>query len=66
MPLFAKLLPDGNRKTSILLESANRITGQNFQKVAEFFEWVKTQDSNGYIPITLYQVTPPATKPQGP
>ena len=66
MPLFAKLLPDGNRKTSILLESANRITGQNFQKVAEFIEWVKTQDSNGYIPITLYQVTPPAKKAQGP
>ena len=66
MPLFAKLLPDGNRKTSILLESANRITGQNFQKVADFFEWVKTQDSNGYIPITLYQVTPPAKKTQAP
>lgn len=64
MPLFAKLLPDGNRKTGMLLESANRITGQNFQKVTEFFEWVKTQQSNGYIPITLYQVTPPANKAQ--
>jgi uncharacterized protein YjeT (DUF2065 family) len=60
MPLFAELLTEGNRKSRMLLESANRITGRHFGKVDDLFEWVKTQEGNGYIPITLYQVTPPA------
>lgn len=65
MPLFATLLPDGNRKSKQLIEAANRITGQKFEKIAELFEWVKQQEGNGYIPIPLFQITPPVQSVQG-
>ncbi len=54
MPQFAFLLQDGTPNAKRLLDTARRITGQNFVKVAEFFEWVKQQETQGYQPIPMY------------
>jgi hypothetical protein len=61
------LLGDGTGNAKRLLESANRITGQKFEKTAEVFQWVKLHESGGYTPLPtiLYEKIPPAKGASG-